>query len=256
MSSSTYYWSHRAIQGFGKMWFLIVPQMADTEGGGAEFLGSVVEEVEGRLFPGGDGIKILGKDFPKPEHFTTPQLILKEMQSRRKALRFAEDEPLIFDSKPAPVNQSFTKSNSLKSSVGSFPGLPSLPIDLEIDYGRMETISIRLGENTRKRYIPLEYLIRLKNSVDGDDQKITQDFSIAKEAIVNQILVTDRYSITFESVETFDADFETKLGVANTIKAGEVSVGLEPTARRQVTVTVDDGHEYLIALKTVDWDDL
>lgn len=256
MSSSTYYWSHRAIKGFGKMWFLIVPQDATSQGGGAEFLGSVVEEVEGGLFPGGSGLNIIGRDFPKPEHFTTRQLILKELQSRRKTLRFAEDEDFILEGNAAKVSESFSQSNMLKSTVGSFPGLPNLPLGLEIDYGRMEKISIQLGEKTRKRYIPLEYLIRLKKSVDGDDQKITQDFSIAKEAIVNQILLTDRYSVTFESVEAFDADFEVQVGLANTVKAGEVSVALEQSDRRQVTVTVDDGNDYLIALKTVDWDDL
>ncbi|MFM7427755.1 MAG: hypothetical protein ACKO7W_22605 [Elainella sp.] len=31
---------------------------------------------------------------------------------------------------------------------------------------------------------------------------------------------------------------------------------LDKTTRRQVTVTVNDGNEYLIALKDIDWDDL
>jgi hypothetical protein len=256
MSSSTYYWSRRLIKGFGKMWFLIVPQEANSDGGGTKLLGSVVEEVAGQLFPGGNGINIIGKDFPKPERMTTPQLLLKAIESRRKALSLEEDEQLIAEIKFPDLNVVFEKSDALKSNIGDFPGLPSLPVSLEIDYARMERVSIQFGANTRKLYIPTGYLSRLKNFVGGDDHKITTDFSIAKEAIVNQILLTDRYSITFESISAFDPDFEADVSLANTLKAGKISVELEQTTHRQVTVTVNDGNEYLIALRTIDWDDL
>lgn len=92
--------------------------------------------------------------------------------------------------------------------------------------------------------------------VSGDDSKITTDVSIDKEAIVHQILLTDRYSVTFESVSVFDSNFEAAANLANTLNAGKILVDLEQAARKQVTVTVNDGNEYLIALKVVDWDDL
>lgn len=69
MSSSDYYWSRRLIKGFGKMWFLIVPQEANSSGGGASLLGSVVNEISGQIFPGGSGFNLrLNRRFGEVKH--------------------------------------------------------------------------------------------------------------------------------------------------------------------------------------------
>lgn len=253
MSSSDYYWSRQLIQGFGKMWFLIIPQEANSSGGGASLLGSVVNEISGKLLPGGRGLNLVGRDFPEPNHLTTPQLLLKAIESQRQALEIADDEPIVAEVKYPDLSVVFERSDALKSGVGNFP---SLPISFSVDYSRVERISIQFGANTRKLFIPTGYLSRLKNSVDGDDSKITTDISIDKETIVHQILLTDRYSITFESVSAFDANFEAAVRVANTLNAGRLVFDLEQTAKKQITITVDNGREYLIALKDIDWGDL
>jgi len=253
MSSSDFYWSRRLIKGFGKMWFLIIPQEANSSGGGASLLGSVVNEISGDLFPGGSGIIILGRDFPEPNHLTTPQLLLRAIASRRKELKLADDEEIVAEVKFPDLNIVFERSDALKSGVGNFP---SLPLSLSIDYSRMEKISIQFGANTRKLFIPTGYLSRLKEFVGGDDSKIATDINIDKETIVHQILLTDRYSVTFESASAFDSNFEAAINVASTLHAGKISFDFEQTAKKQVTVTVNDRNEYLIALKDIDWDDL
>ncbi|WP_088892429.1 hypothetical protein [Leptolyngbya ohadii] len=253
MSSSDYYWSRHLIQGFGKMWFLIIPQEADSSGGGASLLGSVVNEISGNLFPDGIGFKIVGRDFPEPNHLTTPQLLLKAIESNRKAMGIADNEQIVAEVKYPDLSVVFERSDLLKSGVGNFP---SLPVSLSVDYSRMEKISIQFGANTRKLFIPTGYLSQLKNFVDGDDSKITTSISIDKETIVHQILLTDRYSITFESISAFDTNFEAAMNLANTLNTGRVAFNLEQTAKKQVTVSVNDGNEYLIALKDIDWDDL
>lgn len=253
MSSSDYYWSRHLIKGFGKMWFLIVPQEAQSTGGGASLLGSVVNEMSGDLFPGGSGIQIVGKDFPEPNHLTTPQLLLKAIESQRPSLGLTKDEPIVAEVKYPDLNVVFQRSDSFKSGVGNFP---SLPASLSINYSRLERITIQFGANTRKLFIPTGYLSRLKNFVGGDDRKITTDISIDKETIIHQILLTDRYSVTFESASAFDTNFEAAVNLASTLNAGRIAFDLDKTTRRQVTVTVNDGNEYLIALKDVDWDDL
>jgi len=252
MSSSDYYWSRRLIKGFGKMWFLIVPQEANSSGGGASLLGSVVNEISGQLFPGGSGLNLVGLDFPEPNQLTTPQLLLNTIASQRQALKLADDEQIVVEVKFSDLNIVFEKSDTLRSGVGNFP---SLPISLSVDYSRMEKISIQFGANTRKLFIPTGYLSRLKDSVGGDDRKITTDVNIDKETIVHQILLTDRYSVTFDSVSAFDSNFEAAANLTNTLNAGRISVDLEQAVKRQVTVTVNDGSEYLIALKVIDWDD-
>jgi hypothetical protein len=250
MSSSDFYWSRRMIQGFGKMWFLIIPQEADSSGGGISLLGSVVNEVSGGLFPSGGGI--IGKDFPEPNHLTTPQILLKEIENHRKELGLLNDELIIQEIKLPNLKVDFEKTDSLKSGAGNFP---SIPVAFSIDYSRMEKASIEFGGNTRKLLIPTGYLSKLKNFFNGDDKKITSDISIDKETIIHQILLTDQYTIVFESSSDFNTNFESSLEVANTINSGKVSFELEKTTKRQVSVTVNDGKEYLIALKDIDWDD-
>ncbi len=250
MSSSNFYWSRRLIKGFGKMWFLIAPQEADATGGGTSLLGSVVNELSGGFFPGRGGI--IGRDFPEPHHLTTPRLILNAIESRRQDLNFKPDEPIVLEMKFPKLNLVFEKKTVSKSGIGNFP---SLPVTFNIDYSRLEKLFIQFGDNTRKLYIPTGYLTRLKNAVDGDDAQLSTDVNIDKETIVHQILLTDRYSLTFESTSAFDSNFEAAVNLANTLNAGNVSFELEQATRRQVTVNVNDGKDYLIALRDIDWDD-
>ncbi len=139
MSSANYYWSRRLIQGFGKMWFLIIPQEADSSGGGASLLGSVVNELSGGFLPGGG--RIIGKDFPEPNQLTTPQLLLKAIEARRSELSLATDEQVVAEVKYPDLSVVFEQGDTLKSGVSNFP---SLPVSFSIDYSRMAKISMAL----------------------------------------------------------------------------------------------------------------
>jgi hypothetical protein len=247
MPASDYYWSRHAIQGFGKMWFLIVPQEADTNGGGASLLGSIVDERDGGLF---------NSDYPKPEQFDQPQLILKALEERRRELRIGDTEPLVSEVNFPNLNITVQKSDKVKSGVDGFPSLPNFGLGFDIDYSRMQSISIQFGKNTRKLLIPIGFLIRLKEFVKDDDRKILPNGSIGRETIVCQLLVTDQYSVTFESTQAFDANFAAKLQAANVVNAGRAEFKLEHSHNKRVTVTIDNGKDYLIALEAVDWDNL
>ncbi len=250
MSSSNFYWSQHLVQGFGRMWFLIVPQRASSPGGGESLLGSVVNEIPGQLFQGG----LIGKSFPEPIHLTTPGLILKTIDVHRKDLGIDATEPIVQETDFAGVTISVDKKDALKIGVGSFP---SLPVAFGIDYSRMVSITIEFGGNTRQKYIPTAYLTRLKQFYKGDDSKIpgSAGVNIDKETIIHQILLTDQYSVTFESQAVFDAKFEVAIQQANIINAGKINFELDRTTKKRVTAKVNDGKEYLIALKDIDWDD-
>lgn len=250
MPSSDYYWARHLVRGFGKMWFLIVPQEAGSSGGGASLLGSVVNELSGGLFPAGGGI--IGRDFPEPHHVTTPQLLLKSLEHHRSDLGIPDNEQLVREIGFPGLTVSVDRKKSLKIGTGSFPSLPSA---FSIDYSRMVSITIEFGVETRKKFIPTGYLSRLKDFLDGDDRKIATDINIDKETIVHQVLLTNQYSVTFESTAEFDSKFEAAVKSANAINAEKVTFELDNLSRRRVTAKVDDGHEYLIALKDLDWDD-
>jgi hypothetical protein len=248
MPSSDLYWSRNAVKGFD-MWFLIVPQKASSDGGGANFLGSVVRDRAGKLFPGGSGLNIIGKSFPILDIAAQPQLILHQIEKLKKTA----DEQVVLEQNCSGLNIVVEKSDGLRSGVGQFPGMP---VALDVDYERMERVSIQLGDGTRRLYIPKGYLNRLKKSVGGDDNQLTSDISVDQETIVDGILLTDRYSVTFESTEAFAAKFEAKVNQINVLNGGKVSFEFDQKSRKQVTVNIDDGSEYLIALQDIDWDDL
>lgn len=249
MSSSDYYWARHLIQGFGKMWVLILPQEADSPGGGESLLGSVVNEIAGSLFPSGGGI--FGKDYPEPHHLTTPRLILKEIESRRQQLGIAENEPIVQEVKYPGLSINVEKRNAIKAGVGEFP---SLPASLSVDYSRMVNVSIEFGANTRRRYIPTGYLSALKNAVNDDDSQLATHINISKETIIHQILLTDEYSIIFESTAAFDTNFEAALTQVVVSSSGKITSDFESSDKKRVVVKVD-GQDYLIALKSIDWND-
>jgi hypothetical protein len=250
MSSSSYYWSHNLISGFGKMWFLIAPQKAISSGGGESLLGSVVNEVNGSLLPSGGGV--FGKDFPEPIHLTTPQLILNAIKQNRKAMGIPDQDEIVQEVDYSALSISVDKRNILKASAGGFP---SLPVSLGIDYSRAAKITINFGAGTRRRYIPTGYLSLLKKFVKGDDSKIASHINIDKETIVHQILLSRNYTVTFESTQAFQTGFDAAIAQANIDNAGKISFKLDKTTRKQVSVNINDGNEYLIALKDIDWDD-
>jgi hypothetical protein len=250
MSSSEYYWSRQLIQGFGKMWFLIIPQESVSSGGGESLLGSVVNEKSGGLLPTGGGL--IGKDYPVPLQFTTPQLILTAITSRRNELGIGNDEQIVVEVKYPNLTVAIDKEHSIKSSIGNFP---SIPASFNIDYSRMESVTIQFGKNTRRSFIPTGYLSRLKNLVGGDDKQLATDVNIDKEIIIHEILLTDQYSVSFQSTAEFDSKFESSIQVANAVNAGAITFDVNQTTKKQVTVNVNDGTEYLIALNGIDWDD-
>jgi len=251
MPSSDYYWAQHLIKGFGKAWFLKVPQESNQPGGGESLLGSVVNELRGRIFSP-DGL--IGKDFPEPNHLSTPRLLLRSIEAHRKDLGIADGELLVQAIDYSGQSTEVEKKNTLKVGTGDFSGIPA---SFSIDYSRMAKITVTFGDNTRLKYIPTDYLGRLKKFFRGDDTKVdpASSISIDKETIIHQILLTDNYSITFESVEEFDGRVDISIQQANLIHAGKLKFEIESTTRKQVIVKVDDGKDYLIALKAIDWDD-
>lgn len=232
------------------MWFLIVPQRAKSSGGGESLLGSVVNEINGPLFPTGGGI--FGKDFPEPIHLTTPQLILNFIEKNRKAIGIPDQDKIIREIDYSSLSITVDKKDILKAGVGGFP---SLPVSLGIDYSRAAKITVNFGTNTRRKYIPTGHLSSLKKFVKDDDHKIASHVNIDRETIVHQVLLTDEYSVNFESTVVFNSAFEASIEQANKINAGEITFALDKATKKRVIVNVKDGNEYLIALKDIDWDD-
>lgn len=248
MASSDYYWSK--VPGFGKMWFLVIPHKANDTAGGGSLIGSVVRDHDDPLL-GPTGI--LGKNYPEPNHLTTPQIILKAIEVNRDALEIPNANPIILENTfPSGLTVEVEKKNSSKFGVANFP---SLPISFSIDYSRMGKVTMKFGQGTVKRIIPAAYLSRLKIFYGGDDSKVpgSTGVDISKETIVHQLLLTKQYSVTFESVQAFQSQTDIAIAQANAVNVG---IKFARSASNKIVVEVDDGNEYLIALNDIDWDKL
>jgi len=250
MPASDFYWSKRLIPGFGKMWFPLAIQEATSSGGGLNLLGSVVEELKGGLFG-------LFERYPAPYSMAKPRLILEALQHDAVSLgingTIVEAEKL---SAPA-MNLQFSKKDALKLGAGPFPSLP-VALNLDVDYSLMEKIEIRFGASVDVEFIPTDYLARLYRQYGGDARKALPGVAIEVDAnyIVDQVLLARDFSIAFESSQQFDAEFDAKLEALKALPnvGGKIDIGRESS--RRVVIGVSGGPTYLVAFKTLDWDDL
>jgi hypothetical protein len=251
MPPSDFYWSRNLIRGLGKMWFPLSLQEATSTGGGESLLGSVVEELHGGFL----GLQ----QYPAPYHMATPKLILDALQKRRSALELPAELTLRANLAVPQQTLNVTKKASLKTGVGPFPSLPGT-FSLDVDYSRMVSVSISFGSNTHIKYIPTDFLSRLYNSVKGDAAKVDKNLAIRIDDnyIVDQILVANEFTVTFESQEEFDAEFQAKLDYLNTLQpvSGQATFTFDQQKKKRVTIQIKGGPDYLLALKVLDWDDL
>jgi hypothetical protein len=250
MAASDFYWSR--VPGFGKMWFLLLPRNAKSSAGGSSLIGSVVRDHQNGIL----GTGIFGANYPEPNHLTTAQIILKALEANRTAIGISAGEELIKeDTFPGGLTIEVEKRDALKLDVAGFP---SLPASFTIDYARMHKVTIAFGSGTVKRIIPEAYLSKLKIFYNGDDSRVpgSDGIDISKETIVHQILLTKQYTVTFESLEEFKTQTEVAIKTANIANAGKIKFSMDATTKKKISVEVDDGNEYLIALNHIDWDQL
>ena len=108
------------------------------------------------------------------------------------------------------------------------------------------------------RYIPTGYLAQLYQAVSGDATQIQPGLAIRIDDnyIVDQILLAQDFSITFESEADFDAEFNAKLEHLSALPEVEGKVAFNRKTNKRIEVKVQNGPSYLVAFKVIDWHDL
>jgi len=249
MGIEDYYFSQKGILRMGKMYFLKDLQKAASPGGGRSLLGSVVQEVREKFL----GIFVT-KEYPVPMHMSVPGVILKAIESRRSQLGLSDSNPIILPQNLIPAQRSLTIDRRFIFGVGAGP-FPSVPVNLgiDIDYGRARKITLSFGEGTEREYIPLGYLARLYEHVEGNPASI--DITLAENNVVTSILVTKNLKVTFESEATFDSEFKTKLESFASVPEIGAEVTYKMESEKKVAAELSGKTEYLVALAVRDWDD-
>lgn len=243
---SQFYWSRKHIPGFGRMWFPLVLQKADSQGGGEKLLGSVVEENWYGFFN--------SKGYPSPYLMTSPQIILKALTEKRQVLDLPEN--IVVESELTAPTYSFQKKQILETGLGLFPSLPT-SFKLSIDYSRMKNITVEFGGSTKFKYIPTDYITRLYKNLNGDDRKIDPNvgISIAENYIVDQILLADKFSIIFDSESELESQLEAKLKFQNALPENNGKILVQLESRQRIVAQIQNGPSYLIAFKVIEWED-
>lgn len=244
---SQFYWSRRYIPGFGRMWFPLVLQRANSQGAGEKLLGSVVEENWYGLFN--------SLSYPSPFLMTTPQVILNALTDKQDILGLPKD--VVAESDLSVPSYSMERKEVFEGGFSLFPALPA-SFKLSIDYTAMRRITVEFGEATKFKYIPTDYIVRLYQYLNGDDRKIDPmiGVSIAENYIVDQVLLSDQFSIVFDSESNFSSDLEAKLQFQNILPENEGKVSVRMENQQRIVAQIQNGPAYLIALKVIEWEDL
>jgi hypothetical protein len=251
MSYNEYYMARSvsADVGFGKkVWMLKLPREASSAANGADLLGSVVEE-------GGRGWGFLEVNYPIPYHMSATQLVLNRLKAEAAALGL-DPNKLVDQQKIAGATITLTKSNGLDLKViSSFPGLP-VQLELTVDLESTSRVTISFGPGSRIEYVPTEHLARLAKKLNYDSSKIDPNVAIdiSDNLIVDQIVVAKDYTLEFALNKKLDVGFDAEARASNADIGAKFAV--RKTSATAFKVAVKDGVDYLVGLKTIDWDDL
>lgn len=248
MAIEDYYFTRQAIPGLGKLLFLKVLQAADSSGGGESLRGSVVQEAEDRLlgiFP--------GPSYPIPMHMSAPRVVHDAIDAHREVLGISG--PIVLEVELAASQQSIRieQRKAYQASIAPFPALP-VNLALDVDYARMRNVELSFGEGTRLRYIPLGYLGRLYQYLEGEHRPVVPSGALAENNVVDAILLARSFEVLFESEEAFHRNFDAKLEALRSLRSASAEVRYEKVEERRVVARVDSGRDYLVALHGSDWD--
>lgn len=248
MPVETYYLSKTRIGMLGALFFLKQLQKRDASGGGYALLGAVVPEID----------KTFGTDYVIPNCLSAPNAILKELEKRKAALGIEGEVTLRNEIAAGTETVKIEKKRSFEIGISPFPLIP-LGSKIDIDYAKMSAVTIVYGDGTYYEYIPLGYLNSLYHALKGDPKADGADIGgdlLKKHAFVSQILLARNYTVTFESTQDFDINFEARLKAFRSLPDIEGKVVIDRKTARTVEARVKGDDYYLIALASTQWQNL
>ncbi len=244
MGVETYYLSKTKEGRFGSVFLLKQLQEAEgSSGGGKRLLGSVVQWID----------KLTGTDYPIPQVMTGPGALITELERRKAELSINGDVTLSIRLGSGSETIKLEKKKVFDLGVGPFPAIP-FNFGLDVDFSLMKTITITYGSGTYSEFIPTGYMAALYKTLKGKANAAIGG-SLLK-AYVSQILLAKKYSVSFESTQTFDTSFEAKLKTFNQLPEIGGAVKVEKKTERIVKAEVDSQDYYVVGLTASLWQNL
>ncbi len=240
-SRKDYYFARSAVRGFGRLFFLKVPQRADQDSPAANLLGSMVVEEDYGPF----GTKIC----PRPQNSYRVGIIRDIMKND---LSLSQQE-IVNRTNFSGASFSTKISKSLSGS-GNAPFPLALSLGLDVNYSKLRTADVSFGDETFQKHIPtdllaLTYQHIAKNSGDYADYSILMNDD---RMVIDRALYSKKFRVIVESETKFDASFEAK---AESAADTELGIKYERVSEYKYAYEVDTTTPYLIALGGVEADE-
>lgn len=241
MSVRSSYFAKAPLRGVGKMHFLVTPQEAAVGSAPRTLLGSLVKEIDVGLFS--------LKEVPGLEHTWKREYVLQVLQQDPSL----QNVPLVEEVSLASVSQELKVEKKFKLGIdANVPGVPA-SATIGIDFTKVRKVNMELGEGCRKIYIPEDFLksgyAHAQKHSNQFDRQLFDDDRMA----VSQILIVRKMKVTVESESNFTGDFQAKATDINGLGLG---VTYEKKTERKYEIDLDDGKEYLFAIRAVQLDNL
>jgi hypothetical protein len=241
MSARSNYFAKAPLRGVGKMHFLVTPQEAGVGSAPRSLLGSLVKEIDVGLFS--------LREVPGLEHTWKREYVLNVLR-QDPAL---QNVPLVEEVSLANVSQELKVEKKFKLGIDA--NVPGVPVSgtIGIDFSKVRKVIMELGAGCKKFYIPEDFLksgyAHAQENSNQFDKQLFDDDRMA----VSQIVVVKKMKVTVESESNFTADFQAK---ATDINGLGIGVTYEKKTEKKYEIDLDDGKEYLFAIRAVQLDNL
>ena len=233
------YFTSGFIRGLGRLFFLRVPQHAPVDSNARRLLGSYVVEIDYGLF------KL--REAPALEHAWQPGYFLTQAGQ----VVSLQGVDLVLSADLAGFVQEYRiETRAGAKAKGSFPGAP-VGVGLEIDYSKLKTAKVVLGEGSQKFYIPRDYILDAYRTFAGQSDSFHRVVFDSNRMLVDQIVIARNLSIVVESESAFGADFQARADNVNGLEGG---VTFRRENERRYEIKVSDGRDYLFAIGAVQAD--
>lgn len=230
---SDYYFTRKLIKGAGKMYFLKMPQLADSGSAPSKLLGSLVEE-------GDDGL--IGQiEYPIPYNAYILEAVLDVMKND---MNIAAHQAI---NEISLANVSMTTKIDKKisgSGNAPFPGLP-IGLGIEVNYKKLKSATIFFGEGTKKLLIPKDLLRKAYEYMADNSDQYDGVFFDDDRMVIDQVLIGKNISMEVESITDFSAGVDAK---ANAINDLNVGVKYSKLSERKYKYSLSGNKPYLIAV--------
>ncbi len=232
---------------FGDLFLLSQLQEKTSSGGGENLLGSPAQKISKFGF---------GNDFPIPQLFGNPRVLIKKLNSLKTELGIETDVTNRINLAGGTSTIHIEKKKLFNVGVGVLPFLP-LSFGIDLDFSKTKDLTLKFGAGTYTENINAGYLHSLYSHLDGKASADIGGKFLQDNYFIKEILVAKNYTVSFTSTDDFKADFNAKLDAFKALPEIDAKkISFSSSSKRTLDATISGDTEYVIGLTASTWKSL